>query len=52
MESDQSYYSRRAAQEAMAAVRAITPTAQAWHRHLAEEFSRRARESERMTVTA
>jgi hypothetical protein len=47
MESNQSYYARRAAQEAMAASRAIMPNAQAWHRHLAEEFSRKAQEAGR-----
>ena len=52
MESNQSYYARRAVQEAKAAERAMTPTAQAWHRHLAEEFSRRAQEFERVAVTA
>ena len=52
MESNQSYYARRAVQEAKAAARAMTPTAQAWHRQLAEEFSKRAYESEQITATA
>jgi hypothetical protein len=51
MESNQSYYTRRAAQEAMAASRAVTPTARAWHRHLADEFSRRANEAEPATAS-
>jgi hypothetical protein len=44
MESDRRYYSRRAAQEKMAAARAITPKARAWHSQLAEDFMRRAQE--------
>ena len=44
MESDQRYYSRRAAQEKMAAARAISAKAKAWHRQLAEDFMRRAQE--------
>ena len=35
MESNKSYYARRAAQEKVAASRAVTPTARAWHRELA-----------------
>ena len=42
MESNKSYYARRAAQEAVAASRAVTPTARAWHRELSEEFGRKA----------
>ena len=42
MESDCRYYSRRAAQEKMAAARAITPKARAWHKQLAEDFMRKA----------
>lgn len=44
MESDQRYYSRRAAQEKMAAARAMSAKARAWHSQLAEDFMRRAQE--------
>lgn len=49
MESNQRYYSRRAAQEAFAAARAMTPEARAWHRRLAEDFSQKAREQSELT---
>lgn len=42
MESDQLYYRRRAIEERMAAQRAITETARAWHAKLAEDFAARA----------
>ena len=42
MESDHRYYSRRAVQEAMAAARAVTPNAKAWHSQLADDFMKRA----------
>jgi len=42
MESDRRYYLRRATQEKMAAARAITANARAWHRQLAEDFMRKA----------
>lgn len=42
MESDQRYYRRRAFEERMAAQRAITETARAWHSKLAQEFAERA----------
>lgn len=44
MESDGRYYARRAAQEASAAARAMTPQARDWHRQLAEKFRQRAYE--------
>jgi hypothetical protein len=44
MESNQRYYARRAAQEAFAAARAMTPAAREWHRELAEGFSRKAQQ--------
>jgi hypothetical protein len=50
MESDRRYYSRRAAQETMAASRAVTPRAQAWHKQLAEDFMRRAQEPGELTA--
>jgi hypothetical protein len=42
VESNQRYYSRRAIEERMAAQRAVTETARAWHRKLAEDFAERA----------
>ena len=44
MESDMRYYSRRAAFEAAAAAKAVTPEAQVRRRALAEAFARKARE--------
>ncbi len=42
MESDQRFYRRRAFEERIAAQRAITDAAKAWHSKLAEEFAQRA----------
>lgn len=42
MESNQRYYRRRAYEERNAAQRAVTETARAWHRKLAEDFAARA----------
>ena len=42
MESNERYYRRRAIEERMAAQRAITETARAWHAKLAEDFAQRA----------
>jgi len=42
MESDQRYYRRRAFEERIAAQRAMTETARAWHSKLAEDFAQRA----------
>jgi hypothetical protein len=42
VESNQLYYRRRAVEERMAAQRAITDTAKAWHAKLAEDFAQRA----------
>jgi hypothetical protein len=42
VESNQRYYSRRAVEERMAAQRAMTETARAWHAKLAEDFAARA----------
>ena len=50
MESDRRYYSRRAAKETMAAARAVTARAQAWHKQLAEDFMRRAQEPGELTT--
>jgi hypothetical protein len=42
MESNQRYYSRRAFEERVAAKRAMTDAARAWHSKLAEDFAQRA----------
>ena len=42
MESNERYYRRRAVEERMAAQRAVTETARAWHRKLAQDFAERA----------
>ena len=42
MESNLRYYSRRAVEERMAAQRAVTEPARAWHSKLAEDFAARA----------
>lgn len=41
MESNERYYRRRAIEERMAAQRAVTETARAWHAKLAEDFASR-----------
>lgn len=42
MESDARYYRRRAFEERIAAQRAITDQAKAWHAKLADDFADRA----------
>jgi hypothetical protein len=42
MESDARYYRRRAIEERMAAQRAMTEQARAWHSKLAHDFAQRA----------
>ena len=42
MVSNQRYYQRRAAEERVAAARAITPQAREWHSKLAKDFAARA----------
>ena len=42
MESNERYYRRRAVEERMAAQRAVTEQARAWHTKLAEDFAARA----------
>ena len=42
MESNERYYRRRAVEERMAARRAVSETARAWHAKLAEDFAERA----------
>ena len=45
MVSNQRYYMRRAAEERVAAARAITPQAREWHSKLARDFAARAEAS-------
>jgi hypothetical protein len=53
MESNERYYRRRAVEERIAAQRAITEQARAWHSKLAEDFAERAAAAEPMaTATA
>jgi hypothetical protein len=42
VESNERYYRRRAIVERMAAERAVTESARAWHAKLAEDFAARA----------
>ncbi len=42
MESNERYYRRRAIEERMAAQRAVTEQARAWHAKLAADFAERA----------
>ena len=42
MESNERYYRLRGVEERMAARRAVTDTARAWHAKLAEDFAVRA----------
>ena len=42
MESNERYYRRRAVEERMAAQRAVTEQAKAWHSKLAQDFAERA----------
>ena len=52
MESNQRYYSRRAVEERMAAQRAVTEQARAWHAKLAADFAERATASTTATTAA
>ena len=52
MESNQLYYRRRAIEERMAAQRAMTEQARAWHAKLAEDFATRAASSGPVAVSA
>lgn len=45
MESNERYYRRRAFEERIAARRAVTEQARAWHSKLAEDFATRAQAS-------
>ena len=42
VESNERYYRRRAVEERMAAQRAVTESARAWHSKLAQDFAERA----------
>ena len=42
MESNERFYRRRAVEERMAAQRAMTEQARAWHAKLADDFAERA----------
>ncbi len=53
MVSNQRYYMRRAAEERVAAARAVTPQARDWHSKLAKDFAARAEASSApITATA
>jgi hypothetical protein len=52
MESNARYYSRRAVEERMAAQRAMTDAARAWHAKLAEDFAQRASIQPNVAVNA
>lgn len=52
MESNERYYRRRAIEERMAAQRAVTEQAKAWHSKLAADFAERANAGSTVTVTA
>ena len=52
VESNERYYRRRAVEERMAAQRAVTETARAWHSKLAEDFAQRAMTCTQSAATA
>ncbi len=52
MESNERYYRRRAVEERMAAQRAVTEHARAWHAKLASDFAERAVASSAAAVSA
>lgn len=52
MESNERYYRRRAVEERMAAQRAMTEQARAWHAKLAQDFAERAMTSTNMSAMA
>ncbi len=51
VESNERYYRRRAVEERMAAQRAVTETARAWHSKLAHDFAERASASTAVVCT-
>ena len=52
MESNERYYRRRAFEERVAAQRAVTDQAKAWHAKLAEDFALRAQSSTSTALSA
>ena len=52
MVSNQRYYQRRAAEERVAAARAMTPQARDWHSKLARDFAARAEAFSAQAITA
>ena len=52
MESNQRFYTRRAAEERTAAMRAMTPQARDWHHKLAEDFAQRAAQCRTVALSA
>lgn len=52
MESNQRYYRRRAFEERLAAQRAMTDQARAWHAKLAQDFAQRAESCGAVSLTA
>jgi hypothetical protein len=52
VESNERYYRRRAVEERMAAQRAMTEQARAWHTKLAEDFAARHSECTAAVATA
>ena len=52
MESNQRYYSRRAAEERLAAQRAMTDAARDWHAKLAIKFAAQAAEANQLVAVA
>ncbi len=51
MESNERFYKRRAIEERLAARRAMTDQAKAWHAKLAQDFAARAIDSTAATCT-
>lgn len=52
MESNLRFYSRRAAEERIAAQRAVTEQARRWHAKLAAEFAERANDCTKVAANA
>jgi hypothetical protein len=52
VESNERYYRRRAVEERMAAQRAVTEQARAWHAKLAEDFATRCVECTAVATAA
>lgn len=52
VESNERYYRRRAVEERLAARRAVTDQAKAWHAKLAEDFAARAIDSTAAVCTS